>query len=455
MKQEKRDRYRISGTCFYAHGRPGEICQQADGRPARRVGKMKLPCSFAQPGFHRHMGKCMESRRQAYNERIVYKEYGDGVKNRIMACLLLATLILGAGIYLYENGFQGLPASQSGGNFIKWVDFNASKEAMKKACLLDIESYESDVHLDWITLLAYAAVRGGGEFDSKSAGYIDDVAQKLAQKETTKEALTEKYKYFSYYYDAYSAVLGGMLGEYEIEEESGKFQKKYGLKAFSPIAGGFSYQDYDDFGVGRDFGYKRQHLGHDMMGLVGTPIIACESGYVEALGWNRYGGWRIGIRSFDKKRYYYYAHLRQNRPYAEGLKEGDYVTAGDVIGYMGHTGYSDKENVNNIKTVHLHVGLQLIFDESQKDGNNEIWVDFYQLAGFLSANRCEVVRNDATKEWRRKVKMKDPAVPQKQDSVKSTSNCFQQFPLAAEAASRRSTKFHAEKCQSTAFFITI
>ncbi len=71
-----------------------------------------------------------------------------------------------------------------------------------------------------------------------------------------------------------------------------------------------------------------------MMGLVGTPIIAIESGYVEALGWNRYGGWRIGIRSFDKKRYYYYAHLRQNRPYAEGLKEGDYVTAGgDVIGY--------------------------------------------------------------------------------------------------------------------------
>lgn len=26
-----------------------------------------------------------------------------------------------------------------------------------------------------------------------------------------------------------------------------------------------------DFGVGRDFGYKRQHLGHDMMGLIGTP----------------------------------------------------------------------------------------------------------------------------------------------------------------------------------------
>ena len=84
------------------------------------------------------------------------------------------------------------------------------------------------------------------------------------------------------------------------------------------------------------------------MGQIGTPIIAVESGYVEALGWNQYGGWRIGIRSFDKKRYYYYAHLRQNFPYALDLKEGSVVTAGDVIGYMGHTGYSAKENVKDV-----------------------------------------------------------------------------------------------------------
>ena len=66
------------------------------------------------------------------------------------------------------------------------------------------------------------------------------------------------------------------------------------------------------------------------------PLSRRESGVVEAVGWNQYGGWRIGIRSFDGKRYYYYAHLRQNYPYAEGLAEGSVVTAGDVIGYMGH-----------------------------------------------------------------------------------------------------------------------
>ena len=287
-----------------------------------------------------------------------------------MICLILSVLLLASGIYLYEGGAKrGIPVTS--GDYIKWVDFDVSSEALKKACLLDVESYESEVHLDWITLLAYAAVRGGGKFNHQSAGYIDDIAKQLTAQEITKEGLAEKYKHFSYYYEAYQAVLGGMVGEYEIADDSGKL---------------------------------------DMMGLIGTPIIAVESGYVEALGWNRYGGWRIGIRSFDKKRYYYYAHLRQNRPYADGLKEGDYVTAGDVIGYMGHTGYSDKENVNNIKTVHLHMGLQLIFDESQKDGNNEIWIDFYQLAGFLSGHRCEVERDDSTKEWDRKYNMKDPVV---------------------------------------------
>lgn len=38
--------------------------------------------------------------------------------------------------------------------------------------------------------------------------------------------------------------------------------------------------------------------------------------------------------------------------------------------YMGHTGYRTKENVNNIEITHLHWGLQLIFDESQKEDKN-------------------------------------------------------------------------------------
>ena len=79
---------------------------------------------------------------------------------------------------------------------------------------------------------------------------------------------------------------------------------------------------------------------------------------------------------------------------------------------MGHTGYSTVENTNNIDTVHLHFGMQLIFDESQKDGNNEIWIDCYALTRFLSKNRSLTEKNQETKEWFRVFQMKDPAVDQ-------------------------------------------
>ena len=137
------------------------------------------------------------------------------------------------------------------------------------------------------------------------------------------------------------------------------------------------------------------------MGAVGTPLVAVEDGVVEALGWNQYGGWRIGIRSHDRRRYYYYAHLRKDHPYVEGLQEGDTVRAGDVIGYLGMTGYSTEENVNNIDVPHLHFGMQLIFDESQKDGANEIWIDVYQIVELLQQNRSAVKKNTDTEEYER------------------------------------------------------
>ena len=80
----------------------------------------------------------------------------------------------------------------------------------------------------------------------------------MKNKELTFDEAAEKLKYFSYYKEAYSAVLGGLVGEYEIQEsEGGPYVKKYGLKAFSPIAKGFPYSDYDDFGVSRSYGYKK------------------------------------------------------------------------------------------------------------------------------------------------------------------------------------------------------
>lgn len=293
--------------------------------------------------------------------------------------------------------------------YIHWVDFTPTCEALTFAGKVDIETRDTKYPVDWIELLALCAARTGGTFDKKALIVMKQTAKELQDGKTTIAIQSKDLKYYDYYKEAYDAVLGGMIGEYEIEttDDRGKTykEKRYGLKAFSPIAKGFPYNDYDDFGSSRSFGYRRKHLGHDMMGQIGTPVIAVESGTVEALGWNQYGGWRIGIRTPDKKRYYYYAHLRQNYPYAEGLQEGSQVTAGDVIGYMGHTGYSTKENVNNIEVTHLHMGIELIFDESQKESDNEIWIDCYQLVRFLYQNRSEVEKIEGTREWKRVHKM--------------------------------------------------
>lgn len=107
------------------------------------------------------------------------------------------------------------------------------------------------------------------------------------------------------------------------------------------------------------------------------------------------------IRSDDRKRYYYYAHLRKDAPYAEGLAVGQRVQAGEVIGFMGRTGYSAQENVNNIETVHLHFGLQLIFDESQKECDSEIWIDVYPLIELLASHCSSVARDPQTGRWER------------------------------------------------------
>ncbi len=279
---------------------------------------------------------------------------------------------------------------------IRWVDFQVPYESLKYAMDTDIATAEQEKHISWIDILALAACRTGGKCSLNS---VKKAVKDLRSDKSHEEILGALNKYYDYYYQSYSAILGGMLGSYAVEID-GQWKPTYGLKAFSPIAAGYGYSHCSDFGNIRSFGFARKHLGNDLMGGQGTPVIAVEGGVIEAMGWNRYGGWRIGIRSFDSKRYYYYAHLQKDKPFAQGLQEGDVVQAGDLIGFMGRTGYSDKENVNNIQTVHLHFGMQLVFDESQKECNSEIWIDVYDIVRLLNSHRSSVGKND--NQWHRK-----------------------------------------------------
>ena len=222
-------------------------------------------------------------------------------------------------------------------DYIHWVDFRLSAPVLRSALELDMASQGGEQPLDWIDILALAAAWRGG------TGVTVADTQRAAQAlrgDTPPERLPGMAgRCFSYYRAAYGAALGGLVGHFAIrrtdpQTDEAEWIPAYGLKAFSPIAAGYPWSHYPDFGAQRSYGYARPHLGNDILGALGTPICAVEGGTVEALGWNRYGGWRVGIRSHDRKRYYYYAHLRKDRPYAPGLREGDTVQAGDVIEWM-------------------------------------------------------------------------------------------------------------------------
>lgn len=121
----------------------------------------------------------------------------------------------------------------------------------------------------------------------------------------------------------------------------------------------------DGYGEGRSFGGKRRHEGIDIMSSENKAGIfkvrsVCD-GKVENKGWLKLGGYRIGIRS-DSGNYYYYAHLDS---YRKGLKCNDRVRAGEIIGYMGNTGYGN-EGTRGKFPVHLHFGIYVAFGKGEK-----------------------------------------------------------------------------------------
>lgn len=106
-------------------------------------------------------------------------------------------------------------------DYIKWVDFNATSEAMKLTSKLDIESHntDADVKYNWIELLAYLAAQNGGDFKNFKKTDLDYLVSRLNNGETMDD-LTCDMKFYDYYYEAYTAVLSGFIGNYSIEVEN-------------------------------------------------------------------------------------------------------------------------------------------------------------------------------------------------------------------------------------------
>jgi murein DD-endopeptidase MepM/ murein hydrolase activator NlpD len=99
-----------------------------------------------------------------------------------------------------------------------------------------------------------------------------------------------------------------------------------------PVYGPSSF--VDTFGAARGDVSGGWHHGDDIFAPLGAPVLAVASGTVFSVGWNEVGGNRLWLRDGQGNEFYF-AHLSAYTPLAVN---GNRVSAGDVVGFIGNTG---------------------------------------------------------------------------------------------------------------------
>jgi murein DD-endopeptidase MepM/ murein hydrolase activator NlpD len=124
-----------------------------------------------------------------------------------------------------------------------------------------------------------------------------------------------------------------------------------------PVAGVPPSRVADNFLAGRDGG-ERLHNALDIMAPRGTRVVAADGGTVWKVRSNDLGGQTVYVIDDEERFVYYYAHLDR---YADGLKEGQRISRGGLLGYVGTTGNAPKN------APHLH------FQVLRYRGNGRWW----------------------------------------------------------------------------------
>ncbi|MFS0775454.1 M23 family metallopeptidase [Neobacillus sp. 3P2-tot-E-2] len=117
-----------------------------------------------------------------------------------------------------------------------------------------------------------------------------------------------------------------------------------------PLRSNHSYRS--TWGDARGWGGRRIHEGTDIFAGYGVPVRSTNYGIVEMKGWNKFGGWRVGIRDINNT-YHYFAHLSG---FAKDLKVGQIVEPGTLIGGVGSSGYGPPGTSGKFPP-HLHYGM--------------------------------------------------------------------------------------------------
>jgi murein DD-endopeptidase MepM/ murein hydrolase activator NlpD len=151
-------------------------------------------------------------------------------------------------------------------------------------------------------------------------------------------------------------------GVVDYYDEQGNSAKKFLMR--NPVKGG---RYTSGFGprVHPLLGITRMHTGVDWAAPIGTPIVAGADGTIERVG--RQGGYGNYVRIRHTNGFSTaYGHMSR---YADGLEPGMSVKQGQVIGYVGSTGFSTGPHCHyeilvnnkfvNPMTIQVPRGLQL------------------------------------------------------------------------------------------------
>ena len=103
-------------------------------------------------------------------------------------------------------------------------------------------------------------------------------------------------------------------------------------------------------------GEPRGHEAVDILALRNTPIRAVEDGKIAKLFLSKAGGNTIYQFDPSERFCYYYAHLDR---YADGLRDGQLVAKGEIIGYVGTSGNAPPN------TPHLHFAIFELGDDKK------------------------------------------------------------------------------------------
>lgn len=148
---------------------------------------------------------------------------------------------------------------------------------------------------------------------------------------------------------AQSGAPSGLLGEI-LSPPKFEYLSRVG-RLVIPVEGVGAERLRDSFREGRSGG--RVHHAIDIHAPRGTPVVAVADGKILKLHQGKKGGNSIYHLDEDGRTRYYYAHLDR---YAEGLREGQRVEQGEVIGYVGDTGNARPGDF------HLHFSVALLRD---------------------------------------------------------------------------------------------